>query len=525
MNYYFKKIFIVACCFWSNILLAQNFDSPFFANKIDTPALRHRLEVLASDSLEGRETGTEGIRRAARFLAQEFQKMGLPAVGDSQSFFQNVRLTAESWEHLSLSVGEKNFTPLMDFYSFPRLNQSEPEPILASEVVFLGYGIDDVRYSDFRKKDVRNKIILVCEGEPVRSDGFSYISQSKEKSVWAMDEQKKLAAAQRHGARAVFFLKNNFSDDLNEARKVILNTRMSVEQNKKILFANSLHLSEATAAQIAGDKMPKIRAMLDEIRRSGKPDFLRIPCDLKLILRKKINVIEGQNVIGFVEGTDSVLKKEIIVLSAHYDHLGKRGTSIFHGADDDGSGTTSVVAMCEAFALAKKQGVAPRRSVLCLLFTGEEKGLLGSKYYTANPIFSLQNTVADLNIDMIGRIDDSHAANPNYLYVIGSKKLSTELHQINETANQNFTHLALDYSFDEPDEPNRYYYRSDHYNFAEQNIPIIFYFDGSHKDYHRPTDTVDKIDFKVMKKRAQLIFSTAWQLANQPNRIKLDDVK
>jgi Zn-dependent M28 family amino/carboxypeptidase len=185
----------------------------------------------------------------------------------------------------------------------------------------------------------------------------------------------------------------------------------------------------------------------------------------------------------------------------------------------------AVMELAQAFAQAKKDGFGPRRSILFMTVTAEEKGLLGSDYYTQNPVFPLQNTVANLNIDMIGRLDRKYQDNPNYVYVIGSDKLSSTLHQISEEANQMHTNLTLDYTYNDPDDPNRFYYRSDHYNFAKNNIPVVFYFNGVHEDYHRPTDTVDKILFPKMETITRLVFHTAWELANREERIVVDSNK
>jgi len=227
-------------------------------------------------------------------------------------------------------------------------------------------------------------------------------------------------------------------------------------------------------------------------------------------------------VLGYIEGTD--LKDELIIITAHYDHLGKHDSLIFNGADDDGSGTVATLEIAEAFMLAKKDGKGPRRSVLIMPVSGEEKGLLGSKYYTDHPIYPLENTVANLNIDMIGRLDDWHDT-ANYVYLIGADRLSQELHDISETVNEKHIGLNLDYTFNEEDDPNRYYYRSDHYNFAKNNIPVIFYFNGVHEDYHKASDTVDKIDFKKIETITRLVFLTAWELANRDERIVVDKIE
>ena len=255
--------------------------------------------------------------------------------------------------------------------------------------------------------------------------------------------------------------------------------------------------------------------------KSGKHICKCEDCDVGFVkqLFGKKRRIKGENVLGYIEGSD--LKDELIIITAHYDHLGKHDSLIFNGADDDGSGTVATLEIAEAFMLAKKAGNGPRRSVLIMPVSGEEKGLLGSKYYTKNPIYPLENTVANLNIDMIGRLDDWHDT-ANYVYLIGADRLSQELHDISEQVNKEYIGLNLDYTFNEEDDPNRYYYRSDHYNFAKNNIPVIFYFNGVHEDYHKVTDTVEKIDFEKVETITRLVFLTAWELANRDERIIVD---
>ncbi len=230
---------------------------------------------------------------------------------------------------------------------------------------------------------------------------------------------------------------------------------------------------------------------------------------------------DATNVLAYIKGKE--LPDELVIISAHYDHLGlDEDGQVNNGADDDGSGTVAILQIAKAFKKAIDDGYEPKRSILFLHVVGEEIGLYGSRYYVENPIFPLSETVADLNIDMIGRIDDSHSETPNYLYIIGSDRLSNELHQINESINNNYSKLNLDYTFNKKNDPNRFYYRSDHYNFAKNNIPVIFYFNGTHDDYHRVTDTADKINYSLLKKRTEHIFMTAWELANRKECIVLD---
>ena len=231
------------------------------------------------------------------------------------------------------------------------------------------------------------------------------------------------------------------------------------------------------------------------------------------------NLPDSENILAFIEGSEK--PEEIVVISGHYDHVGSRKGVVYNGADDDGSGTVAVMEIAKAFNEAKKAGHGPKRSILFLHVTGEEHGLFGSEFYTDNPVFPLANTVVDLNIDMIGR-DDPENRGKQYVYVIGSEMLSSQLKVINEAANKSTNNLELNYKYDDPNDSQRLYYRSDHYNFAKNNIPVAFYFDGIHEDYHKPTDDVDKIDFPLLQKRAKLVFATAWELANRPDRIVVD---
>jgi len=240
----------------------------------------------------------------------------------------------------------------------------------------------------------------------------------------------------------------------------------------------------------------------------------------KMSLDIKGKTIDTENVVAIIPGNEK--PEEYIIISSHLDHVGTRDGKIYNGADDDGSGTVALLEIAEAFNRASQEGYGPKRSVVFIHLTGEEKGLLGSKYYSDNPLYPIANTVANLNIDMVGRLDPKREnPNPNYIYLIGSDRLSQELHEVSEAINTKYTQLELDYTFNAEDDPNRFYFRSDHYNFAKKNIPIIFYFNGTHEDYHKHTDTPDKINYPILAKRTKLIFHTAWELANRPERIKL----
>jgi len=276
-------------------------------------------------------------------------------------------------------------------------------------------------------------------------------------------------------------------------------------QKKAVKYLKDFYVSQGIASPLGGDNY-----------------FQEVPSEYLSSNRRGMTLKDSENVLAYIKGTEK--PDEIIVISAHLDHEGIKDGEIYNGADDDGSGTVAILEIAEAFKQAADAGKGPKRSILFLHVTGEEKGLLGSKYYTENPIFPLANTVTNLNIDMIGRVDDRHKGNPNYVYLIGSDKLSTELHNISEAMNKKYTNIDLDYKYNDDNDPNRFYYRSDHYNFAKHNIPIIFYFNGTHADYHRPTDTPDKINYEMLENRARLVFHTAWEVANRENRVVVDKV-
>ena len=252
----------------------------------------------------------------------------------------------------------------------------------------------------------------------------------------------------------------------------------------------------------------------------GATDYYQKVPAAFLNAKRNENLPDSENIWAFIEGSEK--PDEIVVLSAHYDHVGIKNGEVYNGADDDGSGTVALMEMAAAFQKAKNEGNGPKRSILILHVTGEEHGLHGSRYYSENPLFPLQNTVADVNIDMIGRRDDLHKDTNNYVYVIGSDYLSTDLHKICEDINKEYTQLILDYKYNDRNDPNRFYYRSDHYNFAKHNIPSVFLFNGIHADYHKPGDDVSKIEFDALTKRTQYAFAITWEIANREKRLAID---
>lgn len=521
-----KKIALLCLLLNGINAFAQKADPAPFAKTIAPNELREYLTVLTADSLEGRETGSEGNFKAANYIAHQLEKIGLPKVVGNTSYFQRMVYSNEAWNNIGLKINEQSYRHQFNFYALPGENPSVKGNVIeAQEVIYLGYGIDDARYSDYKKaKDLKGKIILINPGEPLRKDSTSMITKSTELSTWSSDIKRKLKVAYEKGVKAVLIIDPNLAKSVQEKRRYFSRNVTGDVELPDGKYANSIYISPDIAREIIGSKAEDIKSVREKISK-GKSKPLSMPCKIHIDMDKYFKQLIGNNVLGFIEGSDPALKDEIVVVSAHYDHLGKRGESIYHGADDNGSGSSSLMSIARTMAEAKKKGQGPRRSVLCLFMTGEEKGLLGSKYYVTYPIFPLNKTVADVNIDMVGRVDEKYASNPNYIYVIGADKLSSELHNINEEMNKTYTHLTLDYTYNDENDPNRYYYRSDHYNFAEKGIPAIFYFNGTHDDYHQPSDTIDKINFEKMSKIAQLAFYTAWEIANRDERLKIDSKK
>lgn len=493
--------------------------SVLLANTITAEDMREHLTILASDEFGGRETGHPGNDLAAEYISGHFNSLGTPKIMDGD-YYQDVAFTYTSWTSNKVTVNGNDYRGAKDFIAFP--DKTGNASFDVDEVLYLGYGIDDSEYSDYKKVKVEDKVILINKGEPLKKDSTYWLTGTTEPSSWTGDIERKLKAAKKNGVKMVLIIENELKEMVGMNRRKLLAPIVTLtngfEGNNEL--ANHMYISTTMAKDIIGNKGKKVIKSRNYITKKGKNCDTKLKPKFVVNQEKKSTVLLGRNVLGFFEGTD--LKDEIVVVSGHYDHIGRKGEVIYNGADDNGSGTTTVLEIAEALAIAKNMGQSPRRSILCLLVTGEEKGLLGSYYYSENPVFDVEKTVADVNIDMVGRVDDKYAENPNYIYVIGSDRLSSDLHNINEKANNTYTGLTLDYTYNDEEDPNRYYFRSDHYNFARLGIPSIFFFNGVHDDYHQPGDTVDKINFDKMQNVGRLIFHTLWELANRNDRIVVD---
>jgi Peptidase family M28 len=475
-----------------------------FIESITQEDLKKHLFYIAGPETEGRGTGTPGLAKAASYIENHFKQLGLEP-SNGKDFQQTYELFQDSVYNSKIKIGNKTFEHHEEFGGTNRSNKSEN--LNLSEFVYLGYGVVTSTYDDYKDMDVKNKIVVVMDGEPKTNDTTYVISGNKRRSPWSWNLELKLEAAAKNGASALFIIdteKTNRSWTANAGGIYPAHIIKPKTINRYMISNNMVRAIFGTIDLNRGMKAKKTTAISFNILQVKNA---------------------ASNVAGVLPGTDK--KDEYIILTAHMDHLGKDGDStIYYGADDDGSGTCAILELAEAFAKAKKLGKGPRRSIVFMTVSGEEKGLWGSKYYTLNPLFPLEKTSVDLNIDMIGRtgydyVNDAKDS-ANYVYVIGDDKLSTDLRPINELANKLSSNLKLDYRYNDPKDPNRFYFRSDHYNFAEKGVPIIFYFDGEHKDYHQPTDTPDKINYDLYSRRAKLVAATAWLMANKNEMLKRD---
>lgn len=463
-----------------------------FATTVTAADLKTHLTILAGAEMEGRETATEGQRKAAAYIENHFKSLGLMP-GNGDGYQQYYPVYRDSVKSATLMLDDKTFKLNKDFSVSPA---NYPSKLGFSEVVFINF--DDSLWKD-AKIPVSGKLVMFfAKG----------LQQSGPQQNFGGTIATRVSQVMQRGAIAALIVQDIFPittpDPLSNMQYDAFPGRQNI---------NYFNISPALAAEITGENA----GLITENKLGSKAYSTKIWLEYDEEKQK----LQSTNVLGLLEGTDK--KDEYLVITGHYDHLGKRGETIYYGADDDGSGTVGVLELAEAFVKAKAAGKGPRRSILFMTVSGEEKGLWGSRFYSDNPVYPLEKTTANLNIDMIGRLDSIHIKNDTtqYIYLVGDDKLSSDLRPISDMANK-FTKIYLDGKYNDPKDPQRIYFRSDHYNFARKGVPILFYFSGLHPDYHRPTDTVDRINFPEMEQRARLVFYTAWEMANRQEMLKRD---
>lgn len=515
---------------------------------ITAAQLKDFLAFIAADELEGRDTPSRGLDIAAKFIAFNLSRWGFKPAGDNGTFFQGIGLRRGQVDkdQTKVELAGQNFKAGDDFIPRPTAKMA------SGQLVFVGHGmiIKSKNINAYDGIDVKDKIIVVSSGLP------KGVQQNELTGKFGEDYESVYSYAIKHGAKGIVNIPRSMQLTAWDAsaRQAFSGGRVALESAKsddslpEIIASAKLINAIFQAEQIDGAEALKQA----ESRDFGKSFALNSGKSITLDIKGNAETLPTQNVVAIWEGSDPSLKEEYLAVGCHYDHVGSRPDSdggktdgwsrykaflnsagrlggtdkIWNGADDDGSGTVAVLAMAEALA----KGPRPKRSVLLVWHAGEEKGLWGSDYITDNPPVPAKQIIAQLNIDMIGRskkAGDTNQRNaelsgPNEIYVIGSKMMSSYLAEVSEQVNNSYLKLDFNYKYDDPNDRNRFFYRSDHFNYARKGIPIIFYFDGVHEDYHGAGDHWEKIDYEKMEKVTRTVFATMWKLANSATRPKVD---
>jgi hypothetical protein len=451
----------------------------YYINKED---IKTHLLVLASDSLGGRATGTIGQNKAAEYIANQFSRIGLEKKGleDYYQDFSVISLQPSS----QLSIGGKTKIFGKEYiYSFK--SSIYPEKETPTLLVF-----STIKKKELHELDLNNKVVIYVD------------TLIKEKEEQIASFKKNYLVFSEKGAAGLIYITSNYEEIRAEyepqfkRKRHFLAQDIEIEDDFFILFGSTTLIKRELESIPLKKWWKKQKNIVD----LGNTIFSR---------NRDTTHLVGRNVIGFIPAKKKATRETLVVM-AHYDHLGTKEGEIFNGADDNGTGTSAIIEIAEAFQVASQQEQGLEKNILFMAVSGEELGLLGSRYYTLEPSVPLQDIVTVLNVDMIGRIDDRYD-HPNYVYIIGSDFISDKLHEQNEAANK-YVPITLDYTYSDEEHPLRLYYRSDHYNFVEKGIPSIFYFGGFHEDYHQPTDTIEKIDIQKVETISRLIFFTAWNV-------------
>ena len=501
------------------------------ASAITADQLSNYLHFVASDAMEGRDTPSRGLDVTAEFLKMNLERWGFKPGGDNGTFFQKIEITSEAVDlpNNLLQIDGRNFSLNTDFFRMAGRSGSAN-----ALMVFAGNGwmVKSKNIDAYKGIDVKGKVIVLThEGFPNANTITAMptgVSQSDLTGVKGTDWADPVTYAVSHGASGIILIGSP-------------QIQSSWAQVQRFFSRGSMYPTKLRDTDSeAGRKIPVAlvsNAVADAIfagatgaRDSATP--FTIDKTVSITTMGKTEIKWTQNVVALWEGRDPVLKNEMVAVGAHYDHVGTNPNAagedkIWNGADDDGSGTVAVLSIAEALS---KSRLRPKRSILLVWHAGEEKGLWGSEYFNKFPTVDIKKVVSQLNIDMIGRSKKPGDANPknkdltgeHAIYVIGSEMMSSTLGGIVKGTNDGFMNLTYDYRYDDPKDTNRFFFRSDHFNYALNGIPVTFWFDGVHEDYHQPGDTADKIDYAKMEKVARTIFLTMWEVSDLPTRPKID---
>lgn len=519
-----KTVFSLFVLIISSLFLKAQVNSNDYSVYLETITaedLSKHLYIYASDSLQGRGAGQEGHLLAIDYLSSFYKKKDINFHPKQEDYFQKFRIIKAPPSQYTLEYSHRKFASNKDLFTPFRF----PSVVLDLEKLYYTNSKENTSQNlDVVTWNKKGQIILYHfeESENLKEKS----SSSKDKPYLSFKRiqntlLRKIETLKKEGAQALL-IHADFGETKIEWNGKPYKSIFDIF--KKIRYGSGLN-GGYRIADIYDIDFPVFfvgKGFLErnniQLEKHKKRELIKARG--RIDYSYEAEIFESNNVLAYIQGNEK--PEEVLVLSAHLDHLGREGEIIYNGADDDGSGTVAILEIAEAFQKAAKDGKRPKRSILFLHASAEELGLIGSRYYTENPLFSLDKTIANLNIDMIGRTDIRHigAEKQNYIYSIGGKRTSKQLHKISENTNQNLGKLEIDYRYDAPSDPNNFFRRSDHYNFAKNGVPTIFYFAGIHPDYHKPTDDPERINYDLLAKRTQLIFATAWELAYKEELLK-----
>ncbi len=514
------------------------------ANNITAAQLKNYLSFIASDEMEGRDTPSRGLDTTAKFIALNLARWNFKPAGDDNTYFQRIALRRTKIDPAAtrMEFGGRQYNFGEDF-----LAQAITSGSASGSLAYVGSGwiVKSKNLNPYQNVNVKDKIVVISvnSGSPFPKG----ITRADLTGTRGEDWADPMTAAQKLGAKGVIIIADYQAlANWDRARQTATERGITLVEK----FQNDapplpyITLSPRLVQALFQGEKQNAAAIFNRNGAGETSNSFELAADKRVSFNVGIKAesLTTQNVVAVMEGSDPVLKNEYIALGAHYDHVGTgapgagrmgsktgdaSGDVLYNGADDDGSGTTALLAMAETLG---REPQRPRRSVLFVWHCGEEKGLWGSRYFTDNPTVPLNQIAAQINIDMIGRSrfpNDTVAANkelsaPNEVYVIGSRMMSTELGDLSERVNRDYLNIKYDYRFDDPKDPNRFFFRSDHFNYARKGVPIIFFFDGVHEDYHRPSDSPDKIDYQKMERITRTVYLTMQELANANQRPRVD---
>jgi hypothetical protein len=489
--------------------------------------LKAHLEFIAGDNMQGRDFGTKipGLEITADYLKSQCLKMGLKPGGDNYS--QLVKMVSVQTEKENTFITVKNSDgeevyKSNDIYTFPG---SVKNDTIKAKIVFAGYGWvnEDKSYNDYEGIELKDKAVMLM------TRNRKIVNDTTNKDDNTNLEMAKFARIMMSGAKAIIFIPDPLNRDngwFEMVKDYASQGTYFLEGGKSMEIPDNIILaSSETADAILKESGKSLKEIQQEINDSGKPNSFELEnISVEIQVTKKAETVSGENIIAVIEGSDPVLKNECVVLTAHYDHVGVNGKGeINNGADDNGSGTVTLLEVAEAFSTMKKK---PRRSIVFAWVTAEEKGLIGSDYYTQNPVIPLKNTLLNINLDMVGRSaekelakvvnSEKSLAGPNGIYIVSGGQ-SSELTAISNEICNDLKLVPSDALSEE------FMYGSDHFNFNKNGVPVLGITTGLHEDYHQPTDDSDKIDYNKMKRIADYTFLVTNEIANRKKRIVVDN--